>query len=78
MRDDVAKEEEDDKKSFEEKQVEYLPKKYCKLFMDILKVGFGCGCFCYAIKLAVEDFHDNPALFDSKVYYVYISLFLFL
>jgi len=43
-----------------------------------LKLCFGLGCFSYSLKLATDTYANNPALFDAKMYYVFISLFLML
>ena len=42
-------------KRFEDAQVESKPKMIGKTIMDVVKVGFGIGCFCYSMKLAIED-----------------------
>ncbi len=49
-----------------------------KFFTDILKVGFGLGCFIYALYLAFFECREIPALFETKMYYTFISLFLLL
>ena len=54
------------------------PKELSQSLTDFLKLCFGLGCFSYSLKLATDDYGDNPALFDAKMYYVFISLFLIL
>jgi hypothetical protein len=49
-----------------------------RLITDILKVGFGFGCFINALVLAFGENREIPALFETKMYYVFISLFLLL
>lgn len=59
------------------KQADY-PKTVTQVIMDFLKLCFGLGCFSYSLKLATDTYSENPALFDAKMYYVFISLFLML
>ena len=54
------------------------PKKVLRFITDILKVGFGFGCFIKALVLAFGEDKEIPALFETKMYYAFISLFLLL
>ena len=49
-----------------------------RFITDILKVAFGFGCFIKALVLASGEDKEIPALFETKMYYVFISLFLLL
>ena len=64
--------------SLDEVLLETKPKKVIRFITDILKVGFGFGCFINALVLAFGEDRDIPALFETKMYYVFISLFLLL
>ena len=66
------------KVSWEDANVETIPKKVFGFITDILKVGFGLGCFIKALVLAFGEDREIPALFETKMYYVFISLFLLL
>ena len=57
---------------------EKKPKKVLRFITDILKVSFGFGCFVNALVLAFGEDREIPALFETKMYYVFISLFLVL
>ena len=68
----------EEKVSFEESQIEYPAKIVLKFLTDILKVGFGFGCSIYALYLGFYECREIPALFETKMYYTFISLFLLL
>ena len=57
---------------------ESKPKRVLRFITDILKVGFGFGCFIKALVLAFGENKEIPVLFETKMYYVFISLFLLL
>ncbi|CDW78199.1 UNKNOWN [Stylonychia lemnae] len=65
-------------KSWEDAQLESKPKKCLRFITDLLKVGFGFGCFVKALVLAFEENKEIPALWETKMYYTFISLFLLL
>ena len=65
-------------KGYDDEMPESKPKKVLRFITDILKVGFGVGCFINAFLLAYGEDREIPALFETKMYYVFISLFLLL
>ena len=64
--------------TWDEALPENKPKKVLRFITDILKVGFGFGCFIKALVLAFGEDKEIPVLFETKMYYVFISLFLLL
>ena len=68
----------DDEKSWDDGVPESKPKKVLRFITDILKVGFGFGCFIKAFILAFGEDKEIPVLFETKMWYVFISLFLLL